>query len=616
VVAKKGIYRTPKIYLHDYEEEIPLPRAVTVVGFVGLAERGPLNCPQKLTGWGQYGEIFGPIQGDSFLGPAVYGFFSNGGEICYVTRVADTETEAKRPIPASYLLYSSAGNGVVRLDAANEGKWGNHISIRVETGKENVPLTTLTKAASPGVDVLWVRSNIDLYPSTDLVIIRSDDITIREEKEIVQVLPGNRVQLKDPLAKGYPEGSRVLGRGFHLHFGYEKRKESFLNLSLDPEHERFLERVINGDETESSYVTKASKGHSVLIRAKVTPYAAAAPARPFRADNPVVREADGRDPVVPIDYKYFTGYQDGAYFPNPHPGAQEYQGLATMELLEDLDLVAIPDLNEKSLTAGTDLKFAYLHALTHCHKMGNRFALLDAPPLNSNSNGHSLVSLAEQLGYSEFSGFGAMYFPRIQVAPIEGEEPKSFIPPSGHVAGIYGRTDREQGVHKAPANELIQGVFKLESPVDDALQDLLNPAGVNCIRSFPGRGIRVWGARTLSRNSAWRYVTVRRIHLLIVKGIQRNLRWTVFEPNDPRLWAGITATLSSFLAGLHQKGTLAGATPQEAFHVKCDAETNPPEAVARGETRAEIGFAPVFPAEFIVLIIKRTPGSLEVKETG
>jgi phage tail sheath protein FI len=171
------------------------------------------------------------------------------------------------------------------------------------------------------------------------------------------------------------------------------------------------------------------------------------------------------------------------------------------------------------------------------------------------------------------------------------------------VGGIFARTDARVGVFKAPANEEVFGVLDLDANVDDGVQGQLNPEGVNCLRAFPRRGIRVWGARTLSRDLNWRYVNVRRLFLTLRRWIDLNMTWANFEPNEPRLWVRIQRELTTYLNRLLQDGALKGATPAEAFYVKCDSETNPPELREVGQVVTEIGLAPQSPAEFIVVRI-------------
>jgi hypothetical protein len=174
------------------------------------------------------------------------------------------------------------------------------------------------------------------------------------------------------------------------------------------------------------------------------------------------------------------------------------------------------------------------------------------------------------------------------------------VPPSGHVAGVWCRTDASRGVHKAPANEVILGTNGLGVQVTGEEQGSLNKSGINCIRSFPGRGIRIWGARTLSSDPEWRYLSVRRLFNYVAESINEGTQWAVFEPNDERLWLSLRVAATNFLRRVWLDGALFGASPNEAFYVKCDSETNPPEVVEAGQVVCEIGIAPVKPAEFVV----------------
>jgi phage tail sheath protein FI len=202
---------------------------------------------------------------------------------------------------------------------------------------------------------------------------------------------------------------------------------------------------------------------------------------------------------------------------------------------------------------------------------------------------------------------GALYYPWLKIGGGK------CIPPSGHVAGIFSRSDAKAGVFKAPANEEVLGVIDLAVRdgagscqavnVDTRLQGQLNPEGVNCLRAFPGRGIRVWGARTLSYDPNWRYVNVRRLVLTLRRWIDANMTWASFEPNTSQLWIQIKRELTVYLTGLWEAGALAGGSAAEAFFVKCDAETNPPEVRDAGQAVTVIGLAQGAPAEFVVVRI-------------
>jgi phage tail sheath protein FI len=292
--------------------------------------------------------------------------------------------------------------------------------------------------------------------------------------------------------------------------------------------------------------------------------------------------------------------------------------LGALAPLNDLDLVAAPDAMTLLLSNGKldvpAIVQVQQQTLGHCAELGNRLAILDALPQRTTDGildqRHKLtVGQAEPVN-------GALYYPWIKTV---GERGERLAPPCGHVAGIFARTDARVGVFKAPANEEIFGVFDLgvrvpkpddpdqeidgEIEIDNSIQDQLNPEGVNCLRAFRGRGIRVWGARTLSSDPNWRYVNVRRLFLTLNRGIDMNMAFATFEPNEPRLWARIQRELTTYLTKLARDGALKGATPDQAFFVKCNAETNPPELREVGQVVTEIGLAPLSPAEFIVVRI-------------
>jgi phage tail sheath protein FI len=237
--------------------------------------------------------------------------------------------------------------------------------------------------------------------------------------------------------------------------------------------------------------------------------------------------------------------------------------------------------------------------ITACENAGDRMAILDPPPgkLPSEINEWRMNTA----GYD--SKFATLYYPWIEV--LDPSSQPVMVPPCGHVAGLWARTDSTRGVHKAPANEVVRRANGLGFQVTAGEQGDLNKNGVNCIRAFPGRGIRVWGARTLSSDPEWRYINVRRLVNFISESIMEGTQWAVFEPNDQRLWMQLRISTSNFLTRVWRDGALFGSAPDQAFYVKCDAETNPPDMVEAGQVTTEIGIAPVKPAEFIVFRISQ-----------
>lgn len=275
------------------------------------------------------------------------------------------------------------------------------------------------------------------------------------------------------------------------------------------------------------------------------------------------------------------------------------RALATLGPLRDLDLIAMPDA--ALLADRSAIDEVQQAMLKHCAEHGDRLAILDTA---RNSSVDSVLDQRRRITQGLMEPLnGALYYPWLQTALDQ------WVPPCGHVAGIFARTDARVGVFKAPANEEVRDAIDLEVAMDKSLQDRLNPEGVNCLRAFPGRGIRVWGARTLNRDPVWRHVNVRRLFLTVGRWIDRNMTWAAFEPNDPRLWVRIQRELDPYLAGLWRAGALHGQTPAEGFYVKCDGETNPPETREVGQVITEIGLAASAPAEFIVVRIMHRAGT-------
>ncbi len=284
----------------------------------------------------------------------------------------------------------------------------------------------------------------------------------------------------------------------------------------------------------------------------------------------------------------------------------ERTGVEGLEALDDVTMLIVPDLMTVPPGEKLDLtmvKAVQIAMIGHCEKAGDRVAILDSPP---NMTPQEIKTWRmDTAGYD--SSYAALYYPWIQILDPVSNRP-IYIPPSGHMGGIWARNDNTRGVHKSPANEVVQGAIGLSYNTTKGEQDTLNPIGVNCIRSFPGRGIRVWGARSLSSNPSWKYISIRRLFNMVEKSIQNSTQWVVFEPNDPFLWARVRRDVSAFLITLWSDGALFGGSPNEAFFVKCDAETNPVEMRDLGRLIIEIGLCPVKPVEFVIFRISQWAG--------
>ncbi|HVT11714.1 MAG TPA: phage tail sheath C-terminal domain-containing protein [Fimbriimonadaceae bacterium] len=309
-------------------------------------------------------------------------------------------------------------------------------------------------------------------------------------------------------------------------------------------------------------------------------------------------------------------------------------GLLALSVIDDVNFIAIPDLMagcwKKETLVGGDAVVEVLNVdekrkqqildvqsmlISYCERMGDRCCILDPIP---GLNPQEMRDTTMAAPFSSDHGQAAIYYPWIKV--MDKINPLSkrqiYCPPSGHIAGVWARVGTERGVHKAPANESLMGAVALETYVTKGEQEILNPNGINAIRSFPGTGIRVWGARTLATvgNPSWKYVNVRRLFNYLEKSMERGMQWVVFEPNDHDLWGRVRRNLSAFLWMEWKEGKLFGQTPEEAFYVKCDEETNTQESIDLGRLYVEIGVNPVKPAEFVIIRIGQWSGGGDKQE--
>ena len=330
--------------------------------------------------------------------------------------------------------------------------------------------------------------------------------------------------------------------------------------------------------------------------------------------------ADGATKATPLTNAVFGFFLNGgsrAYVVNIANAGELPAALRTLSGIDDIAIIAAPGLSDP---ASSDA------LLTHCEASGTCFAIIDGPAEVSDIN--ALIKVGTVVADTPAAdgerkprssgggaykpreterGYGAFYHPHLLVR--DALDPTKVVPtpPSGHIAGMFARNDAERGVFKAPANMSVRGALGLTQRLTDAEQAVLNPQGVNVIRFFSGRGVVLWGARTLAPSaSEWRYVPVRRLFMMVEESIRRGTQWVVFEPNDERLWKSIRRDITAFLMLLWRQGALQGSTPEQAFFVKCDAETNTQDVIDAGRVVIEVGLAPVKPAEFVIFRIGHT----------
>jgi uncharacterized protein len=283
--------------------------------------------------------------------------------------------------------------------------------------------------------------------------------------------------------------------------------------------------------------------------------------------------------------------------------------LAQFEGIDEIAIVATPLPADTTLAVLATIQSALV---THCQKMEDRVAILDS--ISNAASADLTDATYAKLGRPSANpkGYGAFYFPWIQVAdPLQAAGVLITVPPSGHLAGVYSRSDAQRGVHKAPANEVIMGALGTQYPVSKILQGPLNALGINAIRNFNGT-IKVYGARTLASDpgdTEWKYINVRRLVNYLRESIDNGTQWVVFEPNAPELWSKIRRNVGAFLTNAWTSGALFGNTPEQAFYVRCDETTNPSEVRNLGQVVTEIGIAIVKPAEYVVFRISQWAGA-------
>lgn len=533
-------YLAPGVYVEEIAGgSKPIEGVGTsIAGFIGFAEKGPYNQPVLVTNWTQYRETFGDFMDGAYLAHSVYGYFNNGGGVCYVARLGNNNN-GSTPQPAQRLIPSRLGGdaGILHVTAL---------------------------PAAPADVVIEVAT-----PSADGAPAAPDKKADTKEKADAKGDGAPAVASSD----AGPDTTH-----FTLYVRAGESRETFENVSLKRDDPRFVETVVNVGRTRSKLVQVQ------LNQADET--ALMAPPQLGLFNLEATLPAVTVESVNPPDY-----VGDPA----------ERSGLGGFDAIDDLTIVCAPDLMsayEKEWIDDEGVRLVQTALIDHCERNGDRVAILDSPP------GLKPQGIKDwRMNQARYdSSYATLYYPWIKVSnPVTGKP--TLVPPCGHIAGVWARIDSERGVHKAPANETIRGCIDLEFQTSTNEQTLLNPVGINCVRAFPGRGIRIWGARTLSSDPEWRYLNVRRVFNYIRSSIMIGTQWAVFEPNDPRLWMKLRYDIGAFLSRLHASGALFGATAQQAYFVKCDAENNPKQVIDAGQVIVEIGVAPTKPAEFVIFRI-------------
>lgn len=510
-----------------------------------------------------------------------------GTAVCAFVGFAERGTPNKPTLVTNWTQYTKAFGGFVDGAYLPQSVYGYFLNgggaayvVRVGAGDEESSLASTNGHGNGSAPALGAAAQGELPAAGDggRSALRVRALTAGDAGN------GLSVEVADASEPGDELFKLVVRQG-------DDEAEVFDNVSLrkGPRH---AATVVKG--ASKLIVVEEIKGASALVPAKGTRIALAGGAG---SAVPAVPQSSVPAQIAAADYVGTTA---------------DRTGFAGLEAIEDVTMLCVPDLMAAYERQAVDLegvKAVHLAMIAHCELMADRVAILDAPPgLGAQQVRDWRVDFA---GYD--SKYAALYWPWIKVLdPVKGRP--ALIPPSGYVAGVWARSDETRGVHKAPANEVVRGVIDLDTNITRGEHDRLNPVAVNCIRSFPGQGIRIWGARTLSSDPEWRYLSVRRLFNFVEKSILDGTNWVVFEPNDRFLWASVRRTITMFLRRVWRSGALYGRTPEEAFFVKCDEENNPPEDRDAGILTVDVGIAPVKPAEFIVFRVSQYSAGAALEE--
>jgi len=525
-------------------------------------------------------QVFGPAGQSRFKPvdspPGTAVSFAGGGDGLTFATATLNDAGAAASVVATARLGGRAGAGL-RLTAAPF------------TGQ----LALAVPSESGGATDVLVVDDIRGWTAGDTVTVTSAaNPAINETATILSVDANrHRLSLTGPLGNPYPLASPVtVAARFNLTVmpppGSAATAEAFFNLSMAA-GPRLFTTLVNGSAGSSS------------ICVAPAPAAAAPPAG-------TVLLAGGTDPdEVPLPV--FTGYDADGSLHQP-PGAHGPVGLATLEGVPSVSLVTAADLVQRADLADADRVLGQTQVLFHCQKLGERFALLDMP---SGRTPAEALDWPEHFADPRLARYGALYYPWVNVAMSDGDR---LVPPTGIMAGLIAQVDRQGGVGQAPANVQLKGAVGLELDLDAATQGTLNDAGINCVRKFEVGAVRLWGARTLSRDDQYLYVHARRVVLLAIKGLSSGLRWAVFEPNDLGLQRRVKTAIEGFLRGLLVRNLSGGGRIDDAFFVNVGDDLNDDGTRDAGQLFAEVGIAVTKPAEFIIITVKRTPDILTLVE--
>ena len=573
-------YLSPGVYVEEFESGSKPMEGVSTstAGFIGLAERGPVEgVPQLVTNPADFHRMYGGYLSENefgeyrYLAYAVEQFFLNGGSRCFVCRVAPQDAVC------ATAFAPSKEKPVVQLTAKNPGMWGNHIRV-VITPSSKAKTQILEEIETNEGKKYLVKNGAGFYAG-DVVMFTDGTETVYNKvvSSRDNVISFETEFTADVVDKSLVPTKVISTCEFAMEVSYNEIVEFYDQMSFNVQAPNYVDKkMAKSDLVEVHYLENNTEA--------VAPF----------------EQLVGED--ASVGSVAFAGGSNGsvasisaADFIGEDRGAGRRTGIQAFLDNDIVSLMAIPGVTDPNVQ---------LMLVAHCENTGSRFAVLDIP-----RDARKVEDIIAHRNIFD-TNYAALYHPWLNVFdPLDKKNIS--IPPSGSILGIYARSDNARGVHKAPANEVVRGCVGLDCQFNTGEQDILNPKGVNLIRAFAGQGIRVWGARTATSNSSWKYINVRRLFIFIEESIKANTNWAVFEPNDEVLWVRVQRTISVFLTNLWRGGSLAGTSPEEAFFVHIGRDTMSQDDIDNGRLICVIGVAPVKPAEFVIFRISQKTADAE-----
>ena len=577
-------YLSPGVYIEekDFRSSTIEGVSTTTTGFVGPCLYGPdTGEPVLITSFEEFEQRFGGLKDlhfggrtTNFLAFAVRGFFANGGRRCYIARI-----HSGAGVAASSAYYTTTGGQDVRIRARYPGRMGN-VNVSVElTRSQNLLSDSTLRGVRRGdmIEVAASELSTTVGGAGDALTVANVYWVDFDETGAVVLkdAAGTVTDPAQPVAQRVTVQVTVTGAG---------QTAVYQGMSTHPVSEQFIGSVMRTEDLNNG--VEPPYDRSAMVWFDLT------------------SDYDDGDSVLFLEALETAGEEaleggtDGT-----EPGSTAYEGsgsghdatgLNALAEVSDIAIVAAP----AAWNLGTEERHAVRDLLiTHCELQQYRFAIV------CDGRGADESSIRQARAKHDTS-HAAMYYPWVVIKdPAGGPGQTLELPPDGYIAGIFARSDIQNGVHKAPANEPVRGILRFNRNVTTGHQDVLNPAGVNCLRFFEGRGNLVWGARTMSSDPLWRYVNVRRLFIYLEHSIDVATQWVVFEPNNHTLWTKVRLTVEAFLRNVHRTGALLGKTPEEAFFVRCDRTTMTLNDLDNGRLVCLIGVAPTRPAEFVIFRI-------------